>query len=41
MATENITEEQIINQKIDPTAIGWKRMLSYQWVIKNIPFFCF
>lgn len=41
MATENITEEQIINQKIDPTAIGWKRLLSYQWVIKNIPFFLF
>jgi Bacteriodetes cell division protein (FtsL-like) len=34
---ENKTEEQQpINQKID-----WKRLLSYKWVVKNIPFFLF
>jgi hypothetical protein len=30
------TDEQPINQKID-----WKRLLSYKWVVKNIPFFLF
>jgi len=36
MATENKTEEQAISQKAD-----WKRLLSYKWVVKNIPFFLF
>lgn len=30
------TEEQPISQKTD-----WKRLLSYKWVVKNIPFFLF
>ncbi len=34
---ENKTEEQQpLNQKMD-----WKRLLSYKWVVKNIPFFLF
>jgi hypothetical protein len=33
---ENKTEEQLVNQKTD-----WKRLLSYKWVVKNIPFFLF
>jgi len=36
MATENKTEEQAISQRAD-----WKRLLSYKWVVKNIPFFLF
>lgn len=34
--SENKTEEQVISQKID-----WKRLLSYKWVVRNIPFFLF
>lgn len=30
------TDEQPISQKTD-----WKRLLSYKWVVKNIPFFLF
>lgn len=34
---ENKTDEQAsLNQKTD-----WKRLLSYKWVVKNIPFFLF
>jgi Bacteriodetes cell division protein (FtsL-like) len=33
---DNKTEEQPISQKTD-----WKRLLSYKWVVKNIPFFLF
>lgn len=33
---ENRTEEQAVSQKTD-----WKRLLSYKWVVKNIPFFLF
>jgi hypothetical protein len=29
------------NQKLDPNGLGWKKMLSYKWVEKNIPFFLF
>jgi len=29
-------QEQTITQKID-----WRRLLSYKWVVKNIPFFLF
>ncbi len=32
---ENISEKQI-NPKLD-----WRSLLSYQWVVKNIPFFLF
>jgi Bacteriodetes cell division protein (FtsL-like) len=34
--TDNKTDQQQINQKID-----WRRLLSYKWVVKNIPFFLF
>lgn len=33
---ENKTEEQSSSAKID-----WRKLLSYQWVVKNIPFFLF
>ncbi len=33
---ENKTEEQLVNQKTD-----WRRLFSYKWVVKNIPFFLF
>jgi len=41
MATDNKTEEQPAAQKTDPLANGWKRLISYKWVAKNIPFFLF
>jgi Bacteriodetes cell division protein (FtsL-like) len=36
MQEENKIEEPIISQKFD-----WKSLLSYKWVVKNIPFFLF
>jgi Bacteriodetes cell division protein (FtsL-like) len=36
MTEEKKIQEQIITQKID-----WKGLLSYKWVVKNIPFFLF
>lgn len=33
---DTTTDEQQTSQKID-----WKRLLSYKWVVKNIPFFLF
>jgi cell division protein FtsL len=33
-------EEQPL-QKPEATAAGWKKVLSYAWVVKNIPFFLF
>jgi cell division protein FtsL len=29
------------NQKLDASVFGWKKMLNYKWVEKNIPFFLF
>lgn len=34
--TQTIQQEKPIAQKLD-----WKRMFSYQWVVRNIPFFLF
>ncbi|MEY2916784.1 MAG: hypothetical protein RIS73_498 [Bacteroidota bacterium] len=36
MAEEIKIQEQPIAQKLD-----WKRLFSYKWVVKNIPFFLF
>jgi hypothetical protein len=36
MAEEIKIQEQSIAQKLD-----WKRLFSYKWVVKNIPFFLF
>jgi Bacteriodetes cell division protein (FtsL-like) len=36
MAEEKKIQEQTITQKVD-----WKGLLSYKWVVKNIPFFLF
>lgn len=36
MQEENIISEQTITQKPE-----WKKLLSYKWVIQNIPFFLF
>jgi hypothetical protein len=37
MSEENeIKEQQVTSQKID-----WKKLISYKWVVKNIPFFLF
>lgn len=41
MATTK-TEDQITNQQdASPVTTGIKRLLSYKWVVKNIPFFLF
>ena len=35
---ENIKEREV---KLDPIAIGWKRWLNYQSIVKQVPFFLF
>jgi hypothetical protein len=34
-------EEDKIEQQLKPQRIEWKKLLSYQWIVKNIPFFFF
>ena len=42
MSTDTeIKEQQPIGQKTDPMAIGWKKIISHKWVVRNIPFFLF
>ena len=42
MTAENeIKEQPVAGQKIDPMAIGWKKLVSHKWVVRNIPFFLF
>lgn len=35
------TNEQTTNQEAGPVTAGLKKLLSYKWVVKNIPFFLF
>ncbi len=42
MSTDTeIKEQQPTGQKPDPMAIGWKKIISHKWVVRNIPFFLF
>ena len=34
-------EDQMMNEKPEATATGWKRWLNYQSIVKQIPFFLF
>ncbi len=37
-------EDQLVKEKeprTEPIAIGWKRLLNYQSIVKQIPFFLF
>jgi len=34
-------EDQLMNEKPEATAAGWKRWLNYQSIVKQIPFFLF
>ncbi len=42
MSTDTEIKEQLpTGQKTDPMAIGWKKIISHKWVVRNIPFFLF
>ena len=38
---KEIKEQSAAVQKNDPMAIGWKKIISHKWVVRNIPFFLF